>query len=304
MTRFEICIDAEKSSIVPETLVTARGTQRRGTVAAMAKASAVKFFVPCCILIWLINEPVFAQPGEFRAARYKNMPYQLFEPEDLSPGDRVPLVVGLHGAGKRNMPISKVLMKFHTFPADPEFQKRFPCYILAPKTSVSWFPEEIKEPGWTPGQVAKLPDYWKKSYAKVIDQLAKPPENGFGEQEILFELIDELLGQNKIDATRIYIVGFSMGGSGTWQAVAARPDFFAAAIPAAGGRLFPWQWNKEVLSVPLWAFQGSEDDVTAAERHQTLFEYAKSIGGNMKYTEFEGAGHGITDYVFTPSGEI
>jgi len=137
-------------------------------------------------------------------------------------------------------------MNFHTIPATPKFQEKFPCYILASKTTKSWFPKEIAAPDLTPDQVAKLPPFWKEQYALTSKLLKNPPQGGFGEQEILFALIDKLVAEKKIDPSRIYVIGFSMGGTGTWQTIAARKDFFAAAIPVAGGRLFPWQQHQQV----------------------------------------------------------
>ena len=276
----------------------------RGIFPSIPQSRYMKLFFLCCVLCSFMNDKVSAQSGEFRSSRYKSMEYQLFEPQNLSEHDRVPLVVGLHGAGKRKMQISQILMHFHTIPATPKFQETFPCYILAPKTTKSWFPQEMADPELTSEQLAELPPFWKDQYAETINQRRNPPKGGFGDQEILFDLIDKLVAEKKIDSTRIYIVGFSMGGTGTWQAIATRPNFFSAAIPVAGGRLFPWQWNKEVLSVPIWAFQGSEDGTTVADRHRTLFEHAKTLDGNMKYTEFQGAGHSIVEYAFSPSGKI
>ena len=39
----------------------------------------------------------------------------------------------------------------------------------------------------------------------------------------------------RIDPTRVYVTGLSMGGYGTWRLVAAHPERFAAAVPICGG---------------------------------------------------------------------
>lgn len=246
----------------------------------------------------------WAEGDAFHTAQFKGMEYRLFEPENLAADERVPLIIGLHGVGRRTVDISKLLLSFHQIPATPDFQAQFPCYILAPKTTRSWFPKVIEDPALSPEEVAALPPFWQGRYGDTVERIQSPPAEGFGDQEILLGLIDQVVAENKIDPTRIYVVGFSMGGSGTWQTIAARPEFFAAAVPVAGGGLFPWQWNEEVLSVPTWAFHGSIDITTVPELHRTLFAYASEVGGNMKYTEFEGANHAILDFVFTPSGEI
>ncbi len=46
-----------------------------------------------------------------------------------------------------------------------------------------------------------------------------------------------------IDQDRVYMVGISMGGFGTWEFAARGPDLFAAAVPMAGFS-DPTQLNK------------------------------------------------------------
>lgn len=259
-------------------------------------------------LFWVLFLPetttAGSEAGHFQTAQYKEMEYQLFKPENLASGDRAPLIIGLHGVGRRTVEISKLLLNFHQIPARPDFQAQYPCYILAPKTTKSWFPGVVKDPELSSEEIADLPPFWRERYDGTVKRINNPPPGGFGDQEILLELIDKVIAENTIDPERIYVVGFSMGGSGTWQTIAARPGFFAAAVPVAGNGLFPWQWNAEVLSVPIWAFHGTADKTTVPEMHSTLFAFAREIGGNMKYTEFEGANHAILENVFTPSGEI
>ncbi len=51
----------------------------------------------------------------------------------------------------------------------------------------------------------------------------------------LVELVEKLLVKYPVDKSRVYITGLSMGGFGTWAAMAERPDLFAAGIPVCGG---------------------------------------------------------------------
>jgi predicted peptidase len=46
-------------------------------------------------------------------------------------------------------------------------------------------------------------------------------------------LLDKLMGEFTIDRRRILVVGFSLGGRGTWFMAAHHPDLFTAAIPMA-----------------------------------------------------------------------
>jgi predicted peptidase len=55
----------------------------------------------------------------------------------------------------------------------------------------------------------------------------------------VFALLDQLGEEFPIDADRVYVLGHSMGGFGTFEALAEQPERFAAAIPSAGG-MSPW----------------------------------------------------------------
>jgi poly(3-hydroxybutyrate) depolymerase len=48
-------------------------------------------------------------------------------------------------------------------------------------------------------------------------------------------LIDDLAKKHRVDTSRIYLTGISMGGFGTWDTALAYPDTFAAIVPICGG---------------------------------------------------------------------
>ena len=52
-----------------------------------------------------------------------------------------------------------------------------------------------------------------------------------------FEALDIYVAnkKNQVDPNRIYVMGLSMVGYATWDAIQRRPDFFAAAVPICGG---------------------------------------------------------------------
>ena len=61
---------------------------------------------------------------------------------------------------------------------------------------------------------------------------------GFGWQSIdgpIYEIINELEREFKIDEKRRYVMGISGGGDGSWYFITAKPEMFAVAIPICGG---------------------------------------------------------------------
>ena len=60
---------------------------------------------------------------------------------------------------------------------------------------------------------------------------------------MLLDIVDRLCREFPIDQSRIYVTGQSMGGSGTWNIIAHRPRFFAAAVTCCWGYLNRgWHW--------------------------------------------------------------
>ena len=98
------------------------------------------------------------------------------------------------------------------------------------------------------------------------------------------------------DKDRIYILGHSMGGHGTYILIQIDPGYFAAAAPSAGaGRPKTEEFIDASLikNLPIWAFHGDKDKVCPIERDQKLFAEMKKLGGNMKFTTWTGDRHGV-----------
>ena len=106
-----------------------------------------------------------------------------------------------------------------------------------------------------------------------------------------FEAVDAYIedSENQVDSKRIYVMGLSMGGYGTWDAIQRRPNFFAAAVPICGGgdtSLAP-----RLTKLPIWAWHGDQDKVIKPSRSKDMIDAIKKIGGTPKYSEIKGRGH-------------
>ena len=106
------------------------------------------------------------------------------------------------------------------------------------------------------------------------------------------ELFADAREQLSVDESRLYLYGMSMGGFATWDLLTRNPDMFAAAIPVAGAG------DPNAVSlfddVAIWIFHGTADEVVPYESSQKMYEALKAAGrDDIKYTSFEGAGHGI-----------
>ena len=100
-----------------------------------------------------------------------------------------------------------------------------------------------------------------------------------------------------VDTDRIYVMGHSMGGHGSYIFIQLDPGYFAAAAPSAGsGRRTTGEFidPAKIKNVPIWAFHGDKDGVCPIARDQKVLAEMKKIGGNMKLTTWAGDRHNVS----------
>lgn len=207
--------------------------------------------------------------SEYRNSSGATLKYRLLRPEKLEAGQRYPLVIFLHGAGERGDDNRLQLVHGMREFARADRRQEFPAFVIAPQC-----PSNQK---WV-----DVP--WD---APKHEQPDRPAEA----LELCHELLDKLLKDLPIDEDRIYLTGLSMGGFGTFDAIARWPNRFAAALPICGGG----DTRKETVSryrdLPLWVFHGGKDSIVRPERSRELVAALKEIGGQPRYTEYPDAGH-------------
>jgi len=242
-----------------------------------------------CILLLLCMNGVtgFSQAEQgFVASTFVNeksdtLVYQLLTPLPKRDTERYPLVLFLHGAGERGNDNTKQLAHGASLFLRDEIRSTFPAYVVFPQC-----PEE---------------DYWA---SVAIDRSTLPLQLDFDYSrpltkslQLAMELVDTLIKTEQVDVTRIYLVGLSMGGMGTFEAVYHYSQLFAAAIPMCGGGDTLQYQNKRPM-LPLWVFHGSADNVVEVKHSRHMVETIKGFSSLIKYTEYRGVGHNSWDYAF------
>lgn len=106
--------------------------------------------------------------------------------------------------------------------------------------------------------------------------------------ESIRAFIDALMRRYNTDPHRIYLCGLSMGGYGTWYTAMAYPDLFAAILPCCGGGM---AWNANVLTMPIWAFHGREDDDVSVTETLMMAEVLERTNPKFRCTIYDGVGH-------------
>ena len=238
------------------------------------------------------------EPGEFKGVQYR-----LMKPINFDPEKTYPLILSLHGAAGKGAGNIKSLRNWNEWLTDEELRRKHPCFVLAPQSPTSWF-DPTSEHGTLPDpesvKLEDLPEGMRKYGQRALEyaaEAAENPENPRLQSGVLgrvLEYIDtELSRQYKIDANRVYCLGHSMGGAGTFTAVYQHPDRFAAAIPSAG-IFFPWLDASRIKDVPLWIFHGEDDKVVDYIGSRHPFERLQKLNGNTKLTTVTGVGHAPT----------
>jgi predicted peptidase len=104
-------------------------------------------------------------------------------------------------------------------------------------------------------------------------------------------ILDDVRSRYRVDPTRLYVVGQSLGGFGLLDLVQARPTLFASAVViAASGDAAR---APDLATVPVWFFHGEKDEVVPVEDVRRLVAAAKKAGATVRYTEYAGEEHGL-----------
>ena len=107
--------------------------------------------------------------------------------------------------------------------------------------------------------------------------------------ELLKRFTLRIIAAEFTDPERVYVVGNSMGGYGTWQLAMCMPERFAAILPICGGGMY---WNAGCLvNVPTWAFHGECDNVVHVDDSKRMVEAINKRGGNAKLTLYPNTKH-------------
>ena len=210
------------------------------------------------------------------------MNFRLLFPDNYDPeqSQKYPLIILLHGLGEAGMrggeerfpPYATSNIRYwnndhslfnggkahlEAVKQEPSHPRAFPGFVLVPQNNASW------------------------------DNAA---------QDDVLAILDQLLKLHHIDANRVYLHGYSNGGSGVWSLADKRPDLFAAILPIS--------WVNERITVaklihmPIWHFQGEYDTYPQAAWAREIQKELRDAGATPRYTEYANAGHGIWDKAF------
>ncbi len=230
------------------------------------------FFLP--IILFGQSDEVLAQFEErsFLSSSGHVLPYRLLSPDKLSPNNKLPLVIFLHGAGERGNDNKKQLL--HGGELFMNNLDQYPAIVVFPQCGEN--------------------SYWSRA---SVDRKKTPLQFDFNyaadmtpDLEAVNQLITRLIKEYPIDKKRIYIAGLSMGGMGTFEIVHRFPKQFAAAMPICGAGSSA-SYTKKAKKVPFWIFHGADDVVVSVEESRKMVNALQNLQYKVKYTEYPGVNH-------------
>ena len=193
--------------------------------------------------------------------------YRWLTPARIDSAQRYPLVIFLHGAGERGNDnlahLKHCVRKF----AEPDIRKAYPSYVIAPQC---------------PSGKVWVDVDWRA----VTHVTPKQPSESMG---LVLELVDSVMTKHPVDASRVYVIGLSMGGYGTWDIMVRRPDMVAAAVPICGGA--DDSQAARIAHIPVWVWHGDSDGAVKTLRSRNIVKALKAAGGAPIYSELQGVGH-------------
>ncbi len=112
----------------------------------------------------------------------------------------------------------------------------------------------------------------------------------------LSEFAEYMLKEYSGGGKRVYIIGFSMGGSGAWSMVNYNPEI-AAAFVVISSFFTPLEPTR-CKGIPVWAFHGKDDTIIPCSDTVRMGNWINENGGNVRVTLLDGMRHNCDRFLY------
>jgi predicted peptidase len=199
--------------------------------------------------------------GKYWTNDAAHVPYRAIETPGRRGGEKLPLIVFLHGDWQDGTDNESQLAGYGNGSMeliDQAIDGGVPIVYAAPQTTDAY---------WPPARIE----------AVVHDALSRWP----------------------IDPKRVILTGISDGGTGVWDALKTWPRCFAAGVPMSG--MTELTGLATIRDVPQWIFHGDADNDTNVETgyggamvgSRAVVRALRAMGGKPRYTEYPNEQHVI-----------
>ena len=199
--------------------------------------------------------------------------FQVYVPRNHRPSARTPVILALHGAGERGVD-GLLQTEVGLGSALRRHADRYPAIVVFPQAA---------------------PDTaWQAQSAKVA-----------------LAALDQAMREFRGDPDRVYLMGLSLGGNGSWYLAYRHPERFAAMVVVCGFvqalRGYPAfapgddpyaAVAQRIARIPVWIAHGDADVVVPVEESRRMNAALKAAGADVRYVELPGVNHNAWDPTF------
>ena len=199
------------------------------------------------------------------------MPYTLFVPSTYDPQKPTPLVVDLHGLNIT--PLQQIL-----FDGTTDFAERYGFIVLAPTgfNLSSWWGSRAGTPVATAAAKPGADVRYSNTELAEIDTMT---------------LLKSIREQYAIDSERIYLMGHSMGGAGTYYLGGKYNDIWAGLAPISGAGGIADGAAERYKSLPTLIMHGAKDSIVPPATSRRAVAALQAVGAPHLYLEFPDKDH-------------
>jgi S-formylglutathione hydrolase FrmB len=200
-----------------------------------------------------------------------DIPYTLFVPSTYDPQKPAPLVVDLHGLNIT--PLQQIL-----FDGTTDFAERYGFIVLAPMgfNVSSWWGSRTGTPVATAAVKPGGDVPYSTTELAEIDTMT---------------LLKSIREQYAIDSDRIYLMGHSMGGAGTYYLGGKYNDIWAGLAPISGAGGIAEGTAERYKSLPMLIMHGAKDSIVPAANSRRAVAALQAVGAPHIYLEFPEKDH-------------
>lgn len=212
------------------------------------------------------KDPFVGRTGGFERhylldAANEIMPYRLYVPTRYDGATPVPVVMALHGLGASEDSFMDSYSR-----RLPELAEKYRFIAVAP---LGYRPDGFYGYG-----------YGSDAASKRKQELS--------EQDVL-QVLERVRRDYRVDGSRIYLMGHSMGAIGTWYLAAKHPEIWAALGPVSG--LGDPQSIARIKHLPQFVVHGDADPTVPVAGSRAMVAEMRKLGVDHVYVEVPGGNH-------------
>jgi len=195
--------------------------------------------------------------------------YRVYVPTGYDGARATPLVIALHGLGSGTM----YMMEYNNL---VELAEEY-GYIVAT-------PMGFNERGWYGGRGAGN-EFNRRREDPGPDNLGE-----LSERDVM-NVLGMMREEYNVDERRIYLIGQSMGGGGTWHLGIKYPDVCAALAPMAPAIYSSPDELSAARHLPVMVVMGDADEAVDVEVTRQWVAKMEELGMDYEYIEVAGGSH-------------